>query len=269
MLKFCIIYNESKDKANKIYKECYDYLKQKKIEILDIDEIYNCDFLIVIGGDGTLLRAFKKINDISKNLPKIIAINAGSMGYLTEVTYEKYKEIIDDVINDNYRYEERYFMEVSVYNKKYYSLNEVVVNRDNKVMNIIDIEIYSNNNFLAKYQGDGILISTPTGSTAYSLSIGGPIVIPSLSLFLISPIATHNLNTRPIILDGDMSIDLIVDTNNNEAFLNVDGQFIGNVKKDDRINIKYSDRKLMLVIPKDRNYYDVLRRKLKWGDNLC
>lgn len=274
MIKICIFYNEAKDKAVKIFDDCKKYFKKKKVKILSQDEVNLADFVVVIGGDGTLLRYFRTINEKCQELPMVVAINAGSMGYLTEVTEADYKKIFDRLLNDfdyvkNNLVEERYILEVNIGRKKYYSLNEVVIIRKDVKTNVVNTKITVNEKELAEFKGDGVIIATPTGSTAYSLSVGGPIIIPSLKLFLVSPIAPHNLNTRPIILDGSEKINLSIFEPTEKACINIDGQHIKIIDKNTGVNIKYSDRKLKLVIPEDRNYFEVLKNKLRWGGNLC
>lgn len=268
-----IFYNEEKERAIDIFNDCYKFLKEKNIKILSKEEVFKANFVILIGGDGTLLRNFKYINDIclkhKQEIPFIIAINAGSMGFLTEATKDNYKDLIENFLNDTFFYEERFILEININNKKYFSLNEVVLTRQNIGTNVVNTHIKVDSQSLAKYRGDGVIISTPTGSTAYSLSVGGPIIFPSLKLILVSPIAPHNLNTRPIILDGDKILELSIIHPSTCGFVNIDGQAITNINDKEKIIIKYSNRKIKLILSKDRNYYDVLRNKLKWGDSLC
>ena len=191
---------------------------------------------------------------------KIIAINSGTLGYLTEIRKDKYKGIFENILKGKINIEERHFLTISIGKKTYNALNEVFLTKDSIKRNIISSEIYVNDKFLGKFKGDGVIIATPTGSTAYSLSAGGPIITPELKLFLITPIAPHNLNTRPIILSGDVKIVLTISKPSEVGFINIDGN---------KVEICYSTETLKIVIPEARNYYDVLREKLKWGENLC
>lgn len=265
MINLCIFHNEEKENAKNIYFKLLDFLNGKKINILEEKDIKNADFVVVIGGDGTLLRNFKKIEN---NNTKVIAINAGKLGFITEIRGDNFEEIFEDIFSENYNLEERYFLEIFVNGKKYEGLNEVFLTRNTIKKNVVSSKIYVDNKFLGEFKGDGVIISTPTGSTAYSLSAGGPVVTPELKLFLITPIAPHNLNTRPIILSGDKKITLEL-SSSESAYLNIDGDNPINILKKDKIEIKFSSNKLKLIIPRDRNYYEVLREKLKWGENLC
>lgn len=266
MVKICIFYNKDKKRAEEIYEEILNFLKDKKIEILPDTKVQKADFVVSIGGDGTLLRTFKKIRN--KNT-KIIGINAGSLGFITEVRADKYKEIFKEIFRDNVSIEERRFLEVEINGNKYEALNEVYMTKDSIKRNIVSSEIYVEDKFLGEFKGDGVIISTPTGSTAYSLSAGGPVVIPGLKVFLITPIAPHNLNTRPIILSGDSEIILNLSMPSVEGNISIDGNKHLKIKLGDKVKIKYSKETLKLVIPKERNYYEVLREKLKWGETLC
>ena len=267
MIKLSIIYNNEKESAINIYKELLEFLKSKKeFEILDEENLYKANYIVIIGGDGTLLRAFRNIKN---KKAKIIAINSGTLGYLTEIRKDKYKEIFENIQKNKITIEERFFFMVNIGNRRYKALNEVFLTRDTIKRNIVASEIYVNDKFLGKFKGDGVIISTPTGSTAYSLSAGGPIVTPEQKLFIITPIAPHNLNTRPIILSGDVKIVLTLAAPSELGIVNVDGHTHNKIDLEDEVEISYSEESLKIVLPDERNYYNVLREKLKWGENLC
>ena len=267
MIKLSIIYNNEKESAINIYKELLEFLKSKKeFEILDEENLYKANYIVIIGGDGTLLRAFRNIKN---KKAKIIAINSGTLGYLTEIRKDKYKEIFENIQKNKISIEERFFFMVNIGNRRYKALNEVFLTRDTIKRNIVASEIYVNDKFLGKFKGDGVIISTPTGSTAYSLSAGGPIVTPEQKLFIITPIAPHNLNTRPIILSGDVKIVLTLAAPSEFGIVNIDGHTHNKINIEDEVEISYSEESLKIVLPDERNYYNVLREKLKWGENLC
>lgn len=267
MIKLSIIYNKEKENAKKIYEELLKFLKSKKeFEILNNKRLSEVEYIVIIGGDGTLLRTFKNIKD---KRAKIIAINSGTLGYLTEIRKDKYKQLFENILKGKVNIEERYFFLVEIGKEKYKALNEVFLTKDSIKRNIISSKIYVNNKFLGKFKGDGVIISTPTGSTAYSLSAGGPIITPELKIFLITPIAPHNLNTRPIILSGNLRIILTISEPSEVGFINIDGNTHRKIRLGDKVEIYYSTESLKIVIPEARNYYDVLREKLKWGENLC
>jgi len=267
MKKGCIIYNIDKPLAYEIYKESLIYFQEKNIEIVPMKQCHRSDFIVIIGGDGTLLRALKKFIDNFN--PHIIAINAGSLGFLTEIKAENYIGLYDDYLNGDFKSEERYILEVNFKGKIYYALNEICISKYNAISKVIRTKFVSNGEYMCTYKSDGVIVSTPTGSTAYSMSAGGPIVKSNMKAIVVTPLAPHNLNTRPIVIDGNEKLEVsLVDKDSSGIFI-VDGQISDNLSYSDILHIEYTDKKLNLIIPKERNYYSVLREKLKWGDNLC
>ena len=261
-----IVYNKIKSEALRLYNESKDYLINKGIKILDSREISKADFMVVIGGDGTLLAASKKI--LEKKIP-VIAINLGSLGFLTEIRKEEAFQTFDKVINGDYFCDKRNFLELILNNERYYALNEVVISKGGLNMRMASVNFYANEKYVTNYKADGVIISTPTGSTAYSLSAGGPIINPSLNALSITPIAPHTLSARPIIVDGNTNLTFESIDKDRELHLILDGQVNLTMNELDSLEIKMSKKALYLVKPNERDYYQVLREKLKWGDNLC
>ncbi|WP_244264612.1 NAD(+)/NADH kinase [Fusobacterium ulcerans] len=222
---------------------------------------------MVIGGDGTLLRSFKHF--IFRSEIYVIAINAGSLGFLTEIKKEKVFEEYDNFLAGSFKYEKRYILEIRINQKKYYALNEIVISKGGITSKVLRVKFSSDNEYMCTYKGDGVIISTPTGSTAYSMSAGGPIVKSNMKAMIITPLAPHNLNTRPIVISGEEKLQIQMEDTDRTGQIVVDGQVNTKVNSESIIDIEYSNMTLNLVIPKDRNYYSVLREKLKWGDNLC
>ena len=192
----------------------------------------------------------------------------GSLGFLTDIRRIEALQVFEDVLMGNYKLEERYMLEVEVNNKKYIGLNEVVMAKGGVMQTLVRIRV-TGEHYINTYRADGLIVATPTGSTGYSLSAGGPIIQPNLNVFLITPIAPHNLSTRPIIVDGKEEITLKLEEKERSAYVAIDGDDIIKVDKNDVVKVRYSDKKLKLVLPKSRNYYSVLREKLKWGDKIC
>ncbi len=261
--KVCIIYNTAKKEAIKFYEESKVFFENRGIEVQS--EIEGSSFVIVIGGDGTLLRASKKIAIHNKFA---IAVNMGSLGFLTDIRKNEAIKVFEEVLNNNYKLEERHMLEVSINGKVYTGLNEVVLAKGGVMQTLIRIRATAKH-YINTYRADGLIVSTPTGSTGYSLSAGGPIVQPNLDVLLITPIAPHNLSTRPIILSGNEEVILKLEETQRSAYIAVDGNEIIEITKDDIIKVKYSNKKLKLVLPKSRDYYSLLREKLKWGDKIC
>ena len=270
MKKCVIFYNEEKKSAVLYYNQIKDFLEEEGVLILSSCDIKKADFAVVIGGDGTLLRASQKI--IPNENIVVIAVNAGSLGFLTEVKGEEGVEACRNYLSGNYEIDSRGMLDIWVYGEKRTVLNEAVFSNGGMARRPVKIGLYSDKGKINSYRGDGVIISTPTGSTAYSLSAGGPIISHYLDAVLITPIAPHNLTTRPIVIDIKREICVKVEDetgSGRESFVIADGESWKKITKDDEIKVKYSDKKLKLICPKKRNYYSVLKEKLKWGDNLC
>ncbi len=266
--KCCIFCNSDKKEATIFNKKLLKFLEEKKVELVSEEEIKSANFTIVIGGDGTLLRASKIIKK-NKTVP-VIAINAGSLGFLTEIRMETAFEAVERFLVGDYETRGRNFLEVKINGKKYDALNEVVIAKSGVNTKLVRIGLYTEGQLINIYRGDGVIIATPTGSTAYSLAAGGPIVCPGVKSLILTPIAPHNLTTRPLVMDGrEEMIAKVEESDDRSGCVIIDGENVGKITKDDEVKIKYSNDKLNLVLPKNKSYYEVLRETLKWGDNLC
>jgi NAD+ kinase len=266
MLKAVVIYNKKKQKSIQFYKKMLARLEEKKIQRVEKERISEADFMIVIGGDGTLLGASKKV--LEKNIP-VLAINQGSLGFLTETRTEEAFDMLDLYIAGKCKYEERNFLELEVDGEKYYALNDIVIGKKGILSRMLSIDLYANSEYVNTYRADGIIVATPTGSTAYSLSAGGPIVSPNLEVLIITPIAPHTLSARPLIISKENTITFGEINEEYEATITMDGQIGVEYPKENGVKIKISKKKLKLMKPENRDYYSVLREKLKWGDKLC
>ena len=220
------------------------------------------DFIVTIGGDGTLIKGSKKIIDME--IP-VVAVNMGTLGFLTEIKKEEAFDIIDSVIEKNYDIMERYFLKVRFKNKTYYVLNEVAIAKSGTLSRMIKVSINSGDTLINTYRADGLIIATPTGSTAYSMSAGGPIVTPSLKVMIITPISPHTLSNRPIVINGNENLFAHISEKHDDAHIILDGQYSFPIEKGKPLKINLSSKKILLVKPKNRNYYSVLREKLNWG----
>ena len=270
MKKCTIFYNEDKANAVSYYKKIKEFLEKEGVKILLKNEIEDADFAIVIGGDGTLLRATQTI--IKNKDIVVIAVNAGTLGFLTEINPEESIEICKSYLNGDYNIDERGLLDIIIDGEKKSALNEVVFSNGGMAKKPVKIGAYACERKINCYKGDGVIISTPTGSTAYSLSAGGPIISPYLDAILITPIAPHNLTTRPIVVDTKFPINIKVEDelgSDRKSVVIVDGEFWTEITRKNNIQVVYSDIRLKLLSPKERNYYSVLKQKLKWGENLC
>lgn len=222
------------------------------------------DVLIAMGGDGTMLAAAR---DVGSNGTPILGVNLGKLGFLAEFTPEELQSELQSVLAGRYIIEERLLLEAttpSLPGKVMHAVNDVVVDKSRSAR-VIDIETYINGTFAVTYRGDGLIISTPTGSTAYALSNGGPIVIPTAAVIGITPIAPHTLSGRPLIIPDTDTIRVVTYATSNEVLLSTDGQECGVLEPPLEIFIRKADHKLRLIKRIDRSYYEVLRAKLLWG----
>lgn len=225
------------------------------------------DVLLVFGGDGTMLSVSRLVAE--KGIP-ILGINLGSMGFITEVNKDEIYEAVDKMLSNGCTVEERLMLTAKIQREgkkmaEYTVLNDIVINKG-ALARIIDLETYINKTYVTTFKADGLIISTPTGSTAYSLSAGGPILYPTLENIVLTPICSHTLTNRPIVLPDDFKIEVILKSLSEDAFLTIDGQVGFSLRMDDVIEINKSSYKTRLLIPIERNYFDVLRTKLKWGE---
>mgnify|MGYP003605156151 CR=1 FL=1 len=251
-------------KSDKLREELlndfYKYLKYKNI--LEVKDVKEADLIISFGGDGTMLVASKEA--IKKDVP-IMAVNMGTLGYLAEINPENAIEMLEKYQNGEYIIDNRNFLKVKYNNKKYYALNELVVIKGGLMSHLMEVEVYSNDIFVNKYRADGVIVSTPTGSTAYSLSAGGSIVHPNLKALIITPLSPHSLNARSIVVDGNDYLSFKIFSRDNDAHLNLDGSEYLKVDSSDRISAILSKKKIRIVRSGNKDYYSILREKLKWG----
>jgi NAD+ kinase len=226
-----------------------------------------CQFVIVLGGDGTLLSAAGAIG--GRQIP-LFAVNLGSLGFLTSITPEEMYPELERALRGEHRMGHRRMVQCSLIRAdreiaSYLALNDVVVSKAANAP-MIDLETHVDNHFVCTYKADGLIIATPTGSTAYSLSAGGPIVFPTVQAFGLTPICPHSLTNRPVIVPDSAVIQVISHAADDHAYLNADGKMGEHLKRGDRLVLRRSDHTLNLIRPPRLLYFDVLRQKLKWGE---
>jgi len=224
------------------------------------------DLMLVLGGDGTMIATARMLGDIE--LP-VMGVNYGGLGYLAEFPIEELFSALEAILAGDYKVQERLMLTIELRRgeeliTKNRVLNDVVVNKS-ALARIIEIEAYLNNQFLNRFRADGLIVSTPTGSTAYNLSAGGPIIFPSMNAIVITPICPFTLSNRPIVVPDDSVIEVRLMTEKEEVALTLDGQVGFPLQAGDRALIRKSNATFNLVQPANRNYFDVLRDKLKWG----
>ena len=226
-----------------------------------------CDLIILLGGDGTLLSLARVMEQHS--VP-ILAVNLGSLGFLTEITLEETFSTLEDVLAGKATTQVRMMIDVNVVRDgsifaDYRALNDAVLTKGT-LARIIDIDVRIDDHFVATYKADGLIVSTPTGSTAYALSAGGPILFPTLGAMLITPIASHTLTFRSLVVPDAAALEMSFKSPHEPVFLTVDGQMGLPLQSEDRIVVRKSASTIELIESANKNFFDVLRRKLKWGE---
>ena len=220
------------------------------------------DVMIPYGGDGTLLEAVQLLPNSS--IP-VVGINCGRLGYLTADNGEGIEELLERIAVGNISYQRRDMLRISgdvMCGGHCLALNEVAIHRHGATM--ISIETFVDDNRIATYHGDGLVISTPTGSTAYSLSAGGPVVDPMCNCFILSPIAPHNLTMRPVVVPNNITITLRLHSRGGEAFLSADNRTYS-LSDGAEIKLQRAEEQLILATPHNNTFYDTLREKMMWG----
>ncbi len=287
-MKFGIIGNLAKEELYGAVFELSKNLEREKIEFyiqkeiadgvekrfsykinnaLTTDELLkNSDMLISFGGDGTILATARLVG--SSQIP-ILGVNLGKLGFLAEVAPEDAFDFIKKICKGEYRIEERMVLEAGVKgeNETYFGLNDIVIDKAGSTR-VVDIETFINDEYLITYTADGLIISTPTGSTAYSLAAGGPIVTPSSRVITLTPICPHTLTARPVVIPDDSIIKVKIEFYDKEILLTADGQIEHKLKPPVEIIVKKANYKVKLVKRLEITYFDVLRSKLMWGMDL-
>lgn len=227
------------------------------------------DFIISLGGDGTLLGTAREISQF--DIP-ILGVNIGNLGFLTEVESSEFRNAMEDIKRNEYKIEERMMLKCIAQNEErevtYISLNDVVLSKGT-LARMAKYEIYIDDKFYSSFTADGVIISTPTGSTAYSLSAGGPIMYPTLKLMSITPICPHSLGVRTIVIDGDSKVKINIPKKYESIFLTVDGQQSEEIKDKDTVLVSLSELKCKLIKLNNSDYFNILRKKITSRTKEC
>jgi len=222
---------------------------------------------VVLGGDGTLLSAARLIG--TSEVP-ILGVNLGGLGFLTAFSLDELYPVLEKILSGNYETEKRMMLNTTIFREdetlaEYSVLNDVVITKA-AIARIIDLETSIDKHYLTMFKADGLIVSTPTGSTAYSMAAGGPIVFPSLQAIILTPICPHTLAHRPILVPYKAEIKIIIKSKNEGVFLTFDGQVGQSLRENDVVKIKESDHAVRLIKSPFRDYFEVLRTKLRWGE---
>lgn len=275
MKKICVIANAVKETAQERAEQVRIFFSERGIEcVVLLDDFTektsyesvlrdDMECAVVLGGDGTLIHVARKLAE--KKIP-VFGINMGNLGFLTHADSGKAKAALEFLIAGEYCIEERMMLEASVDGQKFgTALNDVVLTR-NGFSRIISVGIFVNGKPVCNYRGDGVIVATPTGSTGYNLSAGGPVVAPKTELFLITPICPHSLSARSILLSAEDELHIVIKeekkTQDEEAILTLDGQRAKDLAAEDTIVIRKSEKKAYFIQLDDNSFFDALHRKL-------
>jgi NAD+ kinase len=262
-----IVTKPKQPEVARVVRDLIQWFQTKNVvATLEPQGISAADLAVVLGGDGTLLAAARLLGD--RQVP-IVAVNYGGLGFLTEVTLDEMYPALERVLTGEFITELRMMVELSVLRggkelAEYRALNDVVINKGT-VSRMIELEACVDGQYVSRFRADGLIVSTPTGSTAYNISAGGPIIFPTMSAMVITPICSHTLTNRPIVLPEGVKVDITLRSSQDDVYVTVDGQVGLKLQMDDTLVIEKSDVAVKLVAPADKNYFDVLRGKLKWG----
>ncbi|MBQ8798963.1 MAG: NAD(+)/NADH kinase [Lachnospiraceae bacterium] len=275
MKKVCVIANAVKETASERAEQVRVFFRDRGIDCVVLLDDFSeqtsyetvlqddMECAVVLGGDGTLIHVARKLAE--KKIP-VFGINMGNLGFLTHADSGKAKDALESLVAGEYCVEERMMLEASVDGQVFgTALNDVVITR-NGFSRIIRVSIFVNGKPVCNSKGDGVIVATPTGSTGYSLSAGGPVVAPTTELFVITPICPHSLTARSIVLSGEDELHLIVreekKTQDEEAILTLDGQRAKDLAAEDEIVIRKSDKKAYFIQLNNHSFFDALHRKL-------
>ncbi|MFH1851202.1 MAG: NAD(+)/NADH kinase [Candidatus Neomarinimicrobiota bacterium] len=230
------------------------------------DDFLKMDFVLTLGGDGTILSAARAVAD--RNIP-ILGIHLGDLGFLAEVTVNDFYNRLEAVIAGDYSIQQRQVLNCTIYNNDqvhvFHALNDVVVDKG-KSNRMITTQLLVNQRFVATYKADGLIVATPTGSTAYSLAAGGPIVVPGISAMVVSPICPHSLTYRPLVLPDDTVIEITFpESQRVSVAVTIDGQIAEYLENSPRICVRKADYQIPMIKFADSNYFHTLRTKMGWG----
>ena len=282
--KIGIISKPKKAEIREIVPPLIQWLRERKIEVYTDKETASglesgeksltrnempgkVDLLVVLGGDGTLLATARALN--RKPVP-ILAVNLGGLGFLTVITREELYPTLESVLAGEFTTERRVQIEGELVRadeviSSFLALNDVVLNKG-AIARILDFDVLVDGRFISTYKSDGLIVSTPTGSTAYSLAAGGPIVAPAVAAFLVTPICAHTLTIRPLVLPDTAQIEVVVKSQREAAYLTVDGQVGIAAHSEDVVRLRKATSCVEIVQPSTKNYFEILRQKLKWGE---
>jgi NAD+ kinase len=270
LVKVLVPWLEKRGKKVYLDQETARAVKQQGYDPAEIPALV--EILVVLGGDGTLLGAARHIADAHTNAP-IFGVNLGSLGFMTEVAIDELYDTLEQAIAGKLEIEERIRLSVSVMRNgrsvaHYRVLNDAVINKG-ALARMMELTVSVNDSLLTALRADGLIVATPTGSTAYSLAAGGPIIHPTVHCLLVTPICPHTLSNRPIALPDNVVVAVRLTSKSEEVTLTLDGQIGFPLELHDAVEIKKSPYKMKFIKHPTRSYYEILKTKLKWGSRIC
>jgi NAD+ kinase len=279
-----IICKPIRDIVSSVVPPLIEWLRVRKVDVFIDQETQACidlaapalsrdelakkiELLIVLGGDGTLLSAARALGN--HKVP-ILAVNLGGLGFLTSVTLDELYPLLEQVLEGKHRTSERMMLDAEIIRsgqaaERQCALNDAVANKA-ALSRMLDFDVYVDSNHVGRYRADGLIVATPTGSTAYSLAAGGPIIDPDLSAFVITPICPHMLTNRPLVIPDTARIEVDFTAAEDPIYITLDGQIGFELKPKDRVAITKSASRVALVRPPSKTYFEVLRSKLRWSE---
>ncbi|MBN1352327.1 NAD(+)/NADH kinase [candidate division KSB1 bacterium] len=283
---FGILGNTQKERVRQLVPQLMDWLQANQIPFILADDLYKylelndsairwmsiekvaqtAQIIIAFGGDGTILGTARSIG--KSGIP-ILGVNLGRLGFLAEISPEELFQRIEEILNDNYGIIERSVLQASIKSgkgyQKVYALNDIVVEKG-YYSGLIQLDVFIDEEYLNRYRCDGVIISSPTGSTAYSLSAGGPILENAVKAMIINPICPHSLGARPVVISDEREVKVAACSKASTIMLSSDGQFSRPLAPGDEVTIRKAEYSLKWVKCFGKSFYDVLRTKLNWGD---
>jgi NAD+ kinase len=276
-----IIANVKKELTKGVVEEIIAWSSENKVDVFICEELTplvgqkekslprsklweTSEMLISLGGDGTMLASARAVGE---HQTPILGINLGGVGFLTEINSNDLQNTLNKLKNGDYFIEKRMVLETEIEGiKKFdqYALNDVVIDKG-EVARLFLLHLYAQDEFICSYSADGLIISTPTGSTAYSLAAGGPIINPRMNAMIVSPICPHTLASRPIVFSENETLKVIVELSSREAVLTIDGQVAFGLKSGSSVLVRKAKHSVNLIKFRGRSFYEILRRKLHWG----
>jgi NAD+ kinase len=279
-----IVCKPIKEMVSSVVPPLIAWLREREIEVFVDRETQACvdpswpclareemaariDLLIVLGGDGTLLSAARALG--GHKIP-VLPVNLGGLGFLTSVTLDELYPLLEQVVAGKHRTSERMMLDATILRNgttamRQCALNDAVINKA-ALARMLDFDVHVNGDHVGRYRADGLIVATPTGSTAYSLAAGGPIIDPELGAFVITPICPHMLTNRPLVIPNTARIELDFAEAEDPVYLTLDGQIGSQLQSKDRISIVQSSNKVLFIRPPKKTYFEVLRSKLRWSE---